>query len=430
MNKCGMYEIEITPPLGLMIPGYFQKRQASEVVDGLFAKALVLDNGKDTAAIVALDAIGTTKMLVDGIRERVNSFTGIPRECIMVTATHCHTAGPFHDKEYLPWLIKKAADAVIMAYKKRKSAVLSYGTGSIGGLAFNRRYYMKGGKVSTNPSPGDTDILKPEGPVDESLAVLKIQGTDGNPIGIVVNFSCHLDTVGGTGYCADYPGEISTNIKKFLGNSAVCMFITGACGNINHYDINNPETYDNRVYYKKFGRMLAFETMKILNNPDGEVSLKTLGILTQYSEFNLRKPSSDEIRWANELLKEGKEGGYVDKGVNYTEEAYAQRIVSLSQMKQNDISVEIQIVCTEEMAITGWPGEMFVEFGLELKKRSPRVFNMIAELSNGVECGYIPTRGAFANGGYEPRFSDSANLEEDAGKKIVESSLEMINRHK
>jgi neutral ceramidase len=54
----------------------------------------------------------------------------------------------------------------------------------------------------------------------------------------------------------------------------------------------------------------------------------------------------------------------------------------------------------EDAALVGVPGELFSEIGLELKRRSPLPNTMICGYSNGT-LGYIPSRKAVQEGGYE-----------------------------
>src|SRR5690554_5997301 len=124
------------------------------------------------------------------------------------------------------------------------------GRGYVDNIAFNRRYFMKDGSVKTNPGVLNPNIDKPAGPIDPDVLVMKIEDMDGNILGAVVNFACHLDVVGGNEYCADYAGELSKTLKSFYGKDFITLFLTGLSGNINH--INPNETIFRRNnHYKK-----------------------------------------------------------------------------------------------------------------------------------------------------------------------------------
>ena len=76
--------------------GYYSERGAKGVHDDLYAKAIVLESGGTTAALVALDLISTPRDLVDDARREIERIAGIPGTNVMISATHSHT-GPVLD---------------------------------------------------------------------------------------------------------------------------------------------------------------------------------------------------------------------------------------------------------------------------------------------------------------------------------------------
>jgi len=225
MIRCGMSEVDITPPLGLPIPGYFRPRTATGVLDELCAKAMVVDDGNRKIAFVVVDAIALERAEVERIRRRVEQWTGIAPHHVMVSATHTHTGGPvyrqppYDHEEYLSMVAQKAADAIVLADQRLRPAQIGFGREKVKGVSFNRGYFMKDGTLMTNPGVLNPDIVGPEGPVDDELAVIRVDDAQGNPIGAVINFALHLDTVGGNLYSADYPGHISRVLKATIGGT-------------------------------------------------------------------------------------------------------------------------------------------------------------------------------------------------------------------
>ena len=65
-----------------------------------------------------------------------------------------------------------------------------------------------------------------------------------------------------------------------------------------------------------------------------------------------------------------------------------------------------------------------MEFGLEIKERSPFEVTLISELTNGW-CGYVPTEKAFTEGGYETHRSVRVSrLDKTAGRIITDACVE------
>ena len=83
---------------------------------------------------------------------------------------------------------------------------------------------------------------------------------------------------------------------------------------------------------------------------------------------------------------------------------------------------ETQVVRVGEVDVVGFPGEMFVEYALELKQRAPRQ-TFVTAYTNGELQGYIVTPAAAAEGGYE---AASSMFEPQAGRVLIETALEML----
>lgn len=362
--------------------------------------------------------------MVELIRRRVREHTGIAEERIMVSATHTHTGGPVKDgfagkldEAYTRFLSLQAADAAILAYRSRREARIGFGRGHEAEIAFNRRFFMKDGSVRTNPGIGNPDIDRPEGPIDPEVLVVRIDDANGRPIGVISNYALHLDTVGGSLNSGDYAGEISRIVKRTLGSDVVSLFLLGACGNINHVDTSGriPRRAD---HYLFLGQVLAGEILKV----HAKINTSQTGrpdVRQTVFPLDYRVPTEEQLEWARGIRRQ-EAAGKVDA-------AMANQLFSLAEdggPTRRDI--EIQTIRLGELAIVGVPGELFVEFGLQLKAASPFPFTLINELANGSGNGYICTRAAFAGGGYEPRLTTSSRWPEETGERMVEEALRLL----
>lgn len=427
--KCGMHEIDITPPSGSTIPGYFFDRKATGIKDRLYAKALVVEATEGIVAIIALDCIDLNGAIVAGIREKVSEVTTIPHACIMVSATHTHTGPPvigtsFYeaDDQYIAWMTQQAADAAIAAYRQRRRARIGFGSGAEPDIAFNRRFYMKDGTVQTNPGIGNPSIDRPTGPIDPQVFVMRIDDEQGSPIGVLTNYACHTDVVGGTEFSADYPGELSRRLKQELGDEVVSLFLMGASGNINHANAMEGTEADyapTLVHYKKMGRILAWEVLKAREKIATSPSELPLAVRQTVFPVPYRFPSEMD-RQAVQQIQQG-------NWPQAIKDNFAQELREAANAEDTSfVEVEIQVVTLGELAIVGLPGELFVEFGLEIKEKSPFPFTIVNELCNGSATGYFCTRIAYAQGGYEPIITGRSRLAIDAGEMFVRQSLKLL----
>jgi neutral ceramidase len=430
MMECGLWEMDITPPLGFAIPGYFTPRLAIGIKDNLYAKAVVIGDGQSFSAIIVLDTIGIEKEEVDAIRKRVTERTGIPASHILVAATHTHTGGPiYRDRgpdgdEYTAYLIKKAADAVVLAYGNKRNAQIGFAKGEEEGISFNRRYFMQDGNLRTNPGFNNPDIVGPAGPIDSDVFVIRLDDEDGSPLGVITNFACHPDTIGGKRYSADYPGEISRLLKKVYGDSFVSLFLNGACGNINHLDFMHTSRPVPDAF-RQMGRVLAGEIIKTREKAVMENPLHVEGRCEQLS-LTIRKPSSEELLKAEELLRSA-EQPEPNKAITEADTFFARQLLTLRERQETEAIVEVQALRIGESVIAAFPCELFVEFGHDLKHRSPYPHTLIAAYANGVN-GYVATRGAFVQGGYETLLTSRTRLAPDSGERMIDAVLGLLQQ--
>lgn len=428
MLRCGMSELDITPVLGSTMPGYFNDRKSDGILDPLYAKALAIESDSgEPVAFVVLDAILIPDEIVGPIRERVARMSDIPPERVMISATHTHTGPPVakttfleSDPDYLLFLTNKAADAAVLAWQNRKEARLGYGTGIEADIAFNRRFYMADGTVRTNPGIGNPQVARAAGPIDPEVAVVRIDHADGSPMGVIANYALHTDTVGGTKYCADFPGELSSVLKRAYGDSFVSMFMMGTSGNINHHDVfrTGKVVRDPQLpYYKQLGRILAGEVLrvreKIVTTDEATLRMERAHVGLQY-----RQPAEQEVMEAKRILAEMPAGG--------TEWNFARELLQAYEYGEGAVDAEIQVIRIGDLAVAGFPGEIFVEYGLALKAASPFECLLINELCNGIPGTYICTLEAYDQGGYEPRITSNNRLQIETGNLFLETAKQLL----
>ncbi len=337
-------------------------------------------------------------------------------------------------------MVNKCVDATVMAYNKLEPAKVGIGNGHLSDIAFNRRYFMKDGTVKTNPGVRNPDIIEPTGPIDPDVTVLRISDSNDKLIGVVTNYACHLDVVGGTEYSADYPGEMSRVLKDVYGKDIVSIFLTGACGNINHIDVSgnflpldkaltSKKENAHKRHYVKMGKILAGEVIKVLEKVNTFENAE-LNSASHDLKLAVRQPSLEDVEKAKSIINSIKETPQElakndrKKLITLSD---AKETIRASIEKKESIDAEVQVFKIDELTITALPGEIFVEFGLDIKKHSGFKYNMINSLANGVNA-YIPTKEAVEQGGYETVFYASSRLETEAGYKMVEKAIELISQ--
>ncbi|WP_158606706.1 neutral/alkaline non-lysosomal ceramidase N-terminal domain-containing protein [Paenibacillus ginsengarvi] len=425
MLQCGMAELDITPPLGSSIPGYTEERKSNGIRDPLYAKAAVIQSGDTVLALVAIDALFVPEREANRIRARVEAFTGIPAARTAVFATHTHTGAPVrtgldgsrHD-DYLAYMADRAADAVLIAYNGREPARIGWGAGHVQDVSFQRRYWMKDGTLRTNPGYMNPDIDRPAGPIDPELSVLSLDRLDGSPIGVVSCFACHTDTVGGKVYSGDYPAHLSAELKEELGGQAVSLFLLGTCGDINHVDTSRPKMAARNIA-RDIGRRLAEEVLRVRTETAAATEAEA-DALNDFITMELRTASAEEIERARSVL--------ADSRITGAERFFAEQVMKVSELPGGTARLEVQALRIGGLALACLPGEIFVELGLAVKAASPFPHTLVGTLCNGSIYGYVCTRAAYDQGGYEPRLKVFSRISPGTGERLAECVSGLLAR--
>jgi len=410
----GTAVVDITPPLGYRMSGYFHERLATNTLNPLHAKALVLRQGEARAAMVFCDLVGLFLDVSSRARKAAAEKTSIPAENILIAATHSHT-GPlyagalrkhFHDLavakhghdpcEKVDYPAKLAAgivEAITRADAAAKPVRMAAGAAQQKGLSFNRRFHMKGGgPVRFNPGVLNPGIVRPAGPIDPEVGIVLLRDPAGETAkAALINFALHLDTTGGTKYAADYPYFAEQTLREKLGEKLVLLFGTGTCGDINHIDVTRRE----RLKSDHIGRTLG-ETVAAAAAGLKRVEAPSLAAAREIVRAPLQRPSPEQIAWAHESIK--KVG---TRELSFLKQVEAYKILAIELRGGETIPLEVQAFrLSPTVAVVGLPGEIFVETGLAIKQASPFATTMVIELCHDAP-GYLPTKKAFAEGSYE-----------------------------
>ena len=438
MLKAGFGRIDITPPFGVSVQGYYEQRLADGILDPLYATAVAFDDGENKAVVISVDVIGFHQMLMDRVRTMIAEAIGTVKEAVFICCTHTHlapgiTAG-FTDivnKEYvLNTFIYKLRDAAILAVQDLAPAKLSYTRGEAKDVSFIRRFRMKDGSFRTNPGYQNPDIDCPASPSDDSSSLLIIKRENAPEIGIV-NFQVHADVIGGCKLSADFPKFVRDTYETLIPNSR-CMYINGAEGDSNHVDVRLAPNqccgkaargYDRSRYMGRKIAMSVIADYELAEPLEGDKI--SFGQVSIWAKVN--KGTPEELEASRKAAKEYKEKG--DEGITpfpgrsqKDTRVIALRIVGLADMP-DEKELYLTALSIGDVVFAGFPGEPFTKVGTSVKEASKFTLTIPACCANGYE-GYYPTENAFAEGGYE---ANSARYQRGTAEKLIEASTQLIN---
>ncbi|MFT5328407.1 MAG: hypothetical protein ACI8P0_006320 [Planctomycetaceae bacterium] len=460
---------------------------AGPVNDPLYVKALVLKSGSTTTAIVTVDAvaIGGIGHIKDDylgkVRGIVEKELGIPPTNVIANASHCHGIVCKDADDRTVRAIKEAASNLV-------PVKIGVGTGYEDRIMENRRLKMKDGRTidvrHAYSIPPDEEIAS-VGPVDTEIGVLKLDRLDGTTLAVVYNFACHpIQNVPSRGNSADITGFASQVIEDNLSDGTIALFVQGCGGDINpirYKDVDYPRDAE------PLGNMLGLSTLKavrkITTKEDdrltvltevialprantaermaemeseqtrlmqslGGTSLNLKTFLPLFVKYKASEefPANYPYRYLHDRAMGRKHLDTLDAENRANMERYIRNIHTMEKLTRlntnlrllkkhhaagvaagkRTIDVELTGLRIGNFVMTTFPGELTVQIGLNLKKKSPHKPTFIAGYTNGY-IYYAPTTEQLLNVGGAQEDSDCV-LGPDWQKIYEDKATEILGK--
>ncbi|MFO0804667.1 MAG: hypothetical protein U0791_16285 [Gemmataceae bacterium] len=434
--------------------------------DPLFVRALVLKQGERTAVLLTLDAVSIGEIghikndYLGKVRGRLEKELRIPAASVIANASHCHGI-VCEDVD------AKTVEAVQIAAKNMVPVKAGAGVGREDKVSENRRLKLKNGKEAdvrhAYSMPADDEVAS-VGPIDPQIGLLRLDKLDGKPLAAVYVFACHpIMGMPNGGNTADITGFSSKVIEDNLGEGTVALFVQGCGGDINpagYKDVavpRNAEILGNRLGLSTLQGLrkiataenapltvlreslalpradhteridaLVGEQARLVKSLQGTtLNLKTfLELATKYnlaSEF----PSNYSLRYLHEQQQGRDDIAKMDEANRAALKAYIANMLAaekISRVQTNlallrkhqeanlaagrkPLDVEVMGLRVGEFRLVTFPGELTVEIGLNIKKKSPHPHSFVAGYTNGY-IYYTPTAEQLKNTGGAQEDSD------------------------
>jgi hypothetical protein len=396
--------------------GYGGRFEGSHGVhDTLMARVAVVEHGGTRAALVSCDLLGMHREITERVRERA-AESGIPPEGVVVAATHNH-AGPHGlrggmfsrlDEKLAASLVEKVSGAIDVAASALRPATLSVRKAYIDTLSMNRR--------------------DPRWPIDPILRLVLVDGEDG-PIASILNFACHATVMSGANMMlsGEFPGAASRLLLEQTG--APCVYLNGACGNVNPAWINQDfESVD------RAGQVIAGQALRMIAEmralrpgqrahnirwdefPEkpvpGRVIEPRLRAAAEEVELPIREFRRDE-EYAEEMKRLETEAAPLTDGSPERRAVMARLTRTQNerwagawarQRGETSQRTQVQAVCLGEgLAVLALPGEFFVETGERIRQAGAEsgIGDLLVACYANDYIGYVIPPNAYEQGGYE-----------------------------
>lgn len=432
----------------------------------LYVKALVLCDGTTTGAILTLDVVAIGEIgpigneFLGQVRKQLESELGIPPSKVLVNASHCHGV-------VCKDVADRTVRAVREALRNLAPVNVGAGAGHEDRVMENRRLKLANGREAdvrhAYALPPD-EAVAGIGSVDPEIGILRLDRKDGRPLAVVYNFACHpIIGVPSGANTSDLTGFASQVIEDGLGSGAVALFLQGCAGDVNpigYKAVDEPRDAQRlgnllglsaleamRQVKCKEGAALALthqtlplpradlaesiaraesEQLKLLGRLKGtSLNLKTfIPLLVKYrlaEEF----PLAPSHRYLHDQQLGREDLNRLDGENRKNLEQYIANVHTMEELTRNQINLDLlkkhqarntaagsktidaEVVGLRvgEFRLIAFPGELSVEIGLNIKKRSPHALTFVSGCSNGY-LYYAPTSEQLKNRGGAQEDSD------------------------
>ena len=433
--KAGVAIIDVTPQSPMFLHGYPHAERISEGVhDPLYASALIIDNGETQIGFCAVDVIFISKEITERVRERVQAATGIPGQNLMISASHTHSGPvtfsdifydpvvPKADPDYISYLVNKLVQVYVEAFQNKRACKIAITTADGSGVGGNRR--------------SKTDAVDPEVPV----IVLKDAET-ARTFALSTIYCMHPTVLHEDSklYSADFPGYTRKYFKQELGDEVILLYHTGPAGNQSPRHFVTSNTFNEA---QRLGFMLGERIVKSVQELKAEdfkdwlpLCIRQTKVMLPKKKFMSVKEAKKRLQAARDRLDALRRSNAPASEIRTAEVDWfgAEENRQLAEMAANGemervyhsvLPAEIDVIGIGDDFFIFLPGEMFVEYSLMIKEKSPKR-SFVASLSNGVLAGYLVTEDAEKKGGYE---ASNSIFPAEAGEAIVDAVVKLMEK--
>jgi neutral/alkaline ceramidase-like enzyme len=437
--KAGTAVVYITPEKPMFLVGYpHVERTSTGTHDPLLASALYLENGDDSLLMIALDILFLNAVVIRRIRREIAERCGVKAEHLMISCTHTHSGPltmdmlafrddpvvPELDAEYMAFLIERIIEVGVKAANIAKPAEIATTSANVAGVGCNRH--------------------DPDGLRDAEAGILLIRDFITKKIEAVSLIYCMHPTVlheDSKLISSDFPGYTREYLKSHLGKDITVLYHTGPEGNQSpRYDVKG-QTFEEA---ERLGNILGkyvseaidnlsekdFDPNPVINTASKMINpIKRSLPSLKDAEKNLNFRKSDFERLKAENAGHGPIRTAECSVFGAEESLYLAKCAengSLERTFANYAEIEVQVFRIGSACIVAFPGEMFVEYSLDLKKifykqfeQDQRLFAIC--LANGEMMGYIVTEDAT---GYE---ADNSLFMPETGRRMLDATMDLIS---
>lgn len=443
----GAASVSITPDGPVALSGQMHTRIARQVRSPVTATALALESkggeASDRAILVSCDLVAIEPAVLARVREilkgRIPGFDG---RKLVLSATHTHTApvqeegsyllpegGVVRPAEYSAFLAERVASAASAAWEARKPAKVGWGLGHAV-VGQNRRAVFADGRAVMYGATDAADFRGIEGPEDHGVEVLCVWDAEGKLIATAVNVACPSQEVEGESTVdADFWHEIRQSLKARHGEGLAVLGWTAAAGDQSPHLMYRKESEERMRRLRGLTRLEELARRVVLaweEAYEGARQEQEAGAELVHLVEAIELP--ERIVTDEEVAKTRSEIATLEKDPNHQRwVVWHQDVVDRYERQKagrsKPYAMELHVIRLGGVAIATNPFELFTQYGIQIKARSPAVQTFLIQLTG--PGSYLPTAEAVKGGGYSAVVASSV-VGPEGGRVLVDKTVEAI----
>jgi neutral ceramidase len=380
--RAAAVEVDITPKSPQWLMGY-QARQSTGVHDKIYHRIVAMEDGKTQFYLISSDLCLFSPAVYDEVAQRLRKELSIEPQNVWWSVTHSHAApevgapGMYKallgrsdhewNREYAALVTNAVVEGVKSTKAKLEPARIGIGVG-MSMANINRRAKDVDGRVSLG--------LNPDGPTDRQIGILRLERPDGSPIAVIANYAMHGTVLSGKNLeiGGDGPGVVAAYVEQKVG--APVLYVNGAAGNLAPIYSVYPDPRS--AHLSQFNVLLGDRILAAI----GSLGLATRDVSLSVGEKVVETPVKEGLDWPEELSAYSR----VDSG--------GRRLARLP----------VRFLRINDTLVWSAPVELFCEIAIAVRDQSPFPHTFYFGYTGGW-FGYLPTKQAFQEGGYEPKTS-------------------------
>lgn len=435
----GFASVDVTPPMGQNIPGYYHARYADGIETSLLLRAAAFACGETKLVMFNCECVGIRASAFEIIKKKVADRCGISEDAIYINCVHSHTSFRIYDADvseemtdlniFLLRLYQQFADCAQFAFEDLKPCTLEMAMGKGIGLGFMRKYRMADGSAKTNPPLRDPNIVAPIGTPDPDVPLIRVRREDAEEI-LIIGYGAHADMIGGTKYTPDWPGYVVRLLDKAL-DGVHTMFFLGPEGDVGTRNAIDPDKgvpgAKGVGRAKALARRLAAEVLRVYDTAQPVVS-ESIAYAHKYVQVGKNSYDPAQLPMVEELVKIYREKGEKAPELSkYPNLHYREALrINANLSRPEFFNLRISGIRLGEIAFVGIPGEPFACIGMDIKAASPIARTVVTACTNGHE-GYYPDAASYDEPGYSYERATSP-FASDCSKILIQGALDVLNQ--